>query len=230
MQNKVSACLEKFKTLYDYQFAFRKYHGTSLALIEVTDSIYRHLDNHEKTIGVYLNFQITFDTVNHNILIHKLSINGIRGTVLNWFKNYVSSRKQFILLADAKSDILDITCGVLQGSILGLLFFLIYVNDIQNCSSEAKLKLLADDTNLFVFGKSFSETSTRSNSLLSDLNKWFIANKLCLNIEKTCYSAFSNNSPDCNDLNSIDLKINAAKIKMCGSVKYLKVWIDDRLN
>ena len=92
----------------------------------------------------------------------------------------------------AKLDILDITCGVPQGSILGPLLFLIYVNDIQNCACEAKLKLFADDTNLFVFGKSFSETSTKSNSLLSDLNKWFLANKLSLNIDKTCYSAFSN--------------------------------------
>jgi len=85
------------------------------------------LDNHEKTIGVYLDLQKTFDmpTVNHNVLIHKLSIYGIRGTVLSWFKNYLSNRKQFTVLADTKSDILDITCGVPQGSTLGPLLFLI---------------------------------------------------------------------------------------------------------
>jgi len=136
---------------------------------------------------VYLDLQKAFDTVNHDILIHRLSIYGIRGTVLSWFKNYLTNRKQFIVLADAKSDILDITCGVPQGSILGPLLSLIYVNDIQNCASEAKLKLFANDTNLFVFGKSFSETSTKSSNLLSDLNKWFLANKISLNIEKTCY-------------------------------------------
>jgi len=124
---------------------------------------------------VYLDLQKAVDTVNHDILIHKLSIYVIRGTVLSWFKNYLTNRKQFIVLADAKSDILDITCGVPQGSILSPLLFLIYVNGIQNCASEAKLKLFADDTNLFVFGKSFSETSTKSNSLLSELNKWFFS-------------------------------------------------------
>jgi len=76
---------------------------------------------------VYLDLQKTFDmpTVNHNVLIHKLSIYGIRGTVLSWFKNYLSNRKQFTVLADTKSDILDITCGVQQGSTLGPLLFLI---------------------------------------------------------------------------------------------------------
>jgi len=88
-----------------------------LVLIEVIDSIYRHLDNHEKTIGVYLNLPKAFDTVNHNILIYKLSIYGIRGTVLSWFKNYLLNRKQFIVLADGKSDILDITCTVPQGTL-----------------------------------------------------------------------------------------------------------------
>jgi len=230
MQNRLCTYLEKFNILYDYQFGFRKYYGTALALIEVIDSIYRHLDNHEKTIGVYLDLQKAFDTVNHDILIHKLSIYGIRGTTLTWFKNYLSNRKQFTVLADAKSDILNITCGVPQGSILGPLLFLIYVNDIQDCASEAKLKLFADDTNLFIFGKSFPEISTKSNSLLINLNKWFVANKLSLNIDKTCYSAFSNNPPNCNDYSQIDLKFNSVNIKKCESVKYLGVWIDDKLN
>jgi len=76
----------------------------------------------------------------------------------------------------------------------------------------------------------FSETSTKSNSPLSDLNKWFLANKLSLNIEKTCYSAFSNDLSNRNDYSSIDLKINGANVKMCDSVKYLGVWIGDKLN
>ena len=80
-----------------------------------------------------------------------------------------------------------------------------------------------DDTNLFIFGKSFPEISTKSNSLLINLNKWFVANKLNLNIDKTCYSAFSNNPPNCNDYSQIDLKFNSANIKKCESVKYLGV-------
>ena len=112
MQNTLSAYLEKFNILYDYLFGFREFLSTSLALIKVIDSIYKHLDNREKTIGVYLDLQKAFGSVNHDILIHKLSIYGIRGTVLSWFKNYLTNRKQFIVLADAKSDILDITCGV----------------------------------------------------------------------------------------------------------------------
>ena len=91
------------------------------------------------------------------------------------------------------SDVLEIACGVPQGSVLGPLLFLIYVNDIHNAVPEAKLKLFADDTNLFVFGKSFIETGTNTNLFLNNLNNWFLANKLSLNIEKTCYSVFLKN-------------------------------------
>jgi len=150
----------------------------SIIIIIIIIIIYNQLDKGEKIMGVYLDLQKAFDTVNHDILIYKLATYGIRGTTLNWFRNYLTNHKQFTIVNDTKSDVLDITCGVPQGSVLGPLLFLVYVNDIQNSVPEAKLKLFADD-------------STNTNKLLNNLNKWFVGNKLSLNIQKTCYSAFS---------------------------------------
>ena len=116
----------------------------------VIDSIYQHLDNHEYTIGIYLDLQKAFDTVNHDILLYKLSNYGIGGVVYQWFKKYLSDRKQFISVAGVSSEIGSISMGVPQGSVFGPLLFLLYVNDIHKA---AKVKLFADDTNLFLYDK-----------------------------------------------------------------------------
>ena len=106
------------------------------------DSIYQHLDNHEYTIGIYLDLQKAFDTVNHDILLYKLSNYGIRGVVYQWFKTYLSDRKQFISVAGVSSEIESISMGVPQGSVLGPLLFLLYVNDIHKAVLDAKINYL----------------------------------------------------------------------------------------
>jgi len=95
-------------------------------------------------------------------------------------------------------------------------------------NTESQLKLFADDTNLFIFGKSFLEDSIKTNKLLNNLNKWFVGNKLSLNIQKTCYSAFSSGQAY-NDYDLNSLNINGITIKRCDSVKYFGVWIDDKV-
>ena len=93
--------------------------------------------------------QKAFDTVNHFILIQKLEKYGVRGLVLDWFKSYLINRKQYTVISDYQSKLQTVTCGAPQGSVLGPLLFLIYVNDIQSAVSSATVKLFADDTNLF---------------------------------------------------------------------------------
>ena len=149
MYRRLSNFLEKNNILYGYQFGFRKNHSTSQAIMEVLDSIYQYCDNHEITVRIYIDLQKASDTVNHSIFLQKLAIYGVRGTVLKWFESYLSNRKQYTVLPDYESELDSITYGVPQGSVLGPLLFLIYVNDIQNAISEAKIKLFADDTNLF---------------------------------------------------------------------------------
>jgi len=135
--------------LYKYQFGFRKNHSTSLALISVMDEIYHQIDNGNIIAGIYFDLQKAFDTVDHGILLAKMRNYGVRGIVLNWFRN--SNRKQYVIVDGVSSSESTVDCGVPEGSVLGPLLFLIYIDDIQYCLYNANLYLFADDTNLFVW-------------------------------------------------------------------------------
>jgi len=147
------------------------------------DNIYRNMDLKNVTVGIYLDLQKAFDTVDHGILLHKLYVYGIRGITLDWFRDYLRNRQQFVTLTDISSDMGNITCGVPQGSVLGPLLFLLYINDIQNCTYDFSIKLFADDTNVFVHGKSLDEV--KANNSLALLSKWFTVNKISLSVDKT---------------------------------------------
>jgi len=218
--------LHQNKILYEFQFGFRKQHSTVLALMEVMDSIYSHLDNHDFILGIFLDLQKAFDTVNHEILLYKLDNYGIRGVVYQWFKSYLSQRRQFTSVAGVCSKIDYISTGVPQGSVLGPLLFLLYVNDIYNAVSEGKLKLFADDTNIFFYNKNLADLYNKANVSLSELSKWFTANRLSLNIDKTCYSVFGILK---NDLQNLQLKINGKPISNVDDCKYLGILIDSKL-
>ena len=107
------------------------------------------LDNNEAVIGIYLDLQKAYDTVNHTMLLYKMYQYGIRGITYNWFVSYLANRFQFTSVDNVHSGLLTVTCGVPQGSVLGPLLFLLYVNDITNAVPGESVKLFADDTNLF---------------------------------------------------------------------------------
>ena len=149
--------LEKYNILYEFQFGFRQGHSTEHALVEIVDKIKHAIDNNELTCGLFLDLSKAFDTVNHNILLQKLEHYGIRGTALNLFKSYLSNRKQYVQIDKCKSKTLPITCGVPQGSVLGPLFFILFINDLPNCCPEGKIRLFVDDTTLELSGKCLNE-------------------------------------------------------------------------
>ena len=214
--------------LYKHQYGLRKNHSTNLALLTLIDRIVQAFENREMVLGVFLDFSKAFDTVDHNILIEKLHCYGIRGVALEWIKHYLCDRKQYVVYKNIKSFQGNIKCGVPQGSILGPLLFLIYVNDMANVSDILFPILFADDTSVFVSGKNLIEMTNKINIELKKIVVWLKVNKLSLNVSKTRCILFK--SPRQKIKQLYDISINDQVIDYVDHIKFLGVVIDASLS
>ena len=179
--NRLINFLNKYDILSRNQYGFRKNYSTAHALIQLYDKISNALNNKRVTLGLFIDPSKAFDTVNHEILLDKLEYYGVRGIALQWFESYLlSCRKQFVQYNGYNSSSLDITCGVPQGSILGPLLFLVYINDLGNVSKVLELILFADDTNIFYSHTDASYIMEVVNLELKKITCWFFTNKLSI--------------------------------------------------
>lgn len=195
----ISKVFEKiiYEQLYEYlstnellseqQFGFRRFHSTATALLDCSNEWFVNMDRGLYNLVVFLDLKKAFDTVNHDILLAKLELYGIKDPTLKLFKSYLSHRTQFCHVNGKFSDSIPISYGVPQGSVLGPLLFLIYINDLPNCLERTTARLFADDTNITASGKSIEEAEVALNYDLHNIKEWLLANKLCLNIVKTEY-------------------------------------------
>ena len=140
---------DKNYLFYSNQYGFRKLHSTELAGLELTDRILKDIDERNVSLAIFMDLSKAFDTLDHQILLKKLHNYGITGPALKWFSSYLTGRLQYVEIDGISSDVLPLTTGVPQGSILGPLLFLIYMNDIHNVTNQFNFILYADDTSLY---------------------------------------------------------------------------------
>ena len=234
MYNRLYKYLTINNILYKKQFGFQKSHSTEHAIMQLVDQINNSFEHDQYTLGVFIDLSKAFDTVDHEILIAKLENYGIKGNNLNWFKSYLKNRKQFIRVENISTDFQEIVCGVPQGSILGPLLFLIYINDLKDASNILNSIMFADDTNLFYSHRNIETLFSTMNIELENINEWFKANKLSLNVKKTKFILFYKKaltkSGNVTPLNIPSLQIGNKNIERVSSIKFLGVMLDEHLS
>ena len=175
----------------DHQFGFTKNRSTAEALICLTEKIYKNLNDKHSSALILLDFAKAFDSVNHDILLRKMELMGIKNLELKWFESYLTNRLQFIKLGEHISDSAQLKAGVPQGSILGPLLFTIFTNDFSNSHNSFSVSF-ADDTSVLISDKSENTLAEKVRTNLTSIMNWVKANKLTLNIQKTTYIIISN--------------------------------------
>ncbi|XP_057299399.1 uncharacterized protein LOC130630019 [Hydractinia symbiolongicarpus] len=176
--------LENHKLLSEHQFGYRRRRSTELATMLLADSIRKEVDNGNLVGVLYIDLSKAFDTLNHPALLEKLSSCGINGTTHEWFSDYLFNRKQMCVVENSKSDLMSVTCGVPQGSILGPLLFLVYFNDLNECLKNSIDIEFADDTVIYIAGANKCIIENLLNNDLKNVSSYFEENGLVINLKK----------------------------------------------
>ena len=248
----ISKIVEKVihKQLYSYmnnhqlfnnsQYGFRESHSTEYAAMEFADNTLKQMDDGLLPFSVFIDLSKAFDTLDHTIMLTKLKHYGIQGTSLDWFRSYLTNRTQYTIFKGVKSIPKQIETGVPQGSVLGPLLFLIYINDLPRASKALHAILFADDTNLqgtmstfYTFvpksKDDFKILSIRINYELSKINEWLEINKLSINVDKTKYMIFHNKQRNIDAYENLELEINNLPIKRTKTFNFLGIIINENL-
>ena len=186
VQIQLKEYLLKHKFITHYQSAYIKNHSTQSSLHNIVSDILNGINNNETSMLCFLDLQKCFDTIDHNILLCKLEKYGIRGRNLKFFKHYLSDRKQRVNVNGQESSFLNILFGVPQGSILGPILFLLFINDLPTCLRHCECNLFADDTVIYTMSGDKQSAMTDLQSDINNIYDWFTRNRLSVNVNKSC--------------------------------------------
>ena len=225
--------IDEHELLSPYQYGFRRLHSTDHAILDIVNTIQSNMDKKLFSCGVFIDLQKAFDTVNHDILLQKLHFYGFRGIINTWFKSYLHGRLQTTQIGENICTKEHITCEVPQGSVLGPLLFLMYINDIHNCSQKFHFFLFADDTNLIYADKNLRALEKTVNDELKNVYDWLSSNKLSLNTKKSNFVIFHPYQKKLTYKPNINMFDNALKqnlsLECKDFIKYLGVLMDKNL-
>nr|CAI5840509.1 unnamed protein product [Callosobruchus analis] len=219
----------------DIQHAYQKNKSTQTALFQFINKIYNILEDELSPLGVFLDLSKAYDTIDHDVLLNKLNLYGIRGTSLQWIKSYLHNREQQVLIkVDIRkivSEGIKVKMGIPQGSVLGPVLFILYVNDIKSITIDetwCHISTYADDTNILVQGQTISDLKYRTAEVFNVSKEWFTKNKLIINPEKTNLVLFKTNKANLNAPET--LNIGDIPVTMSKTVKFLGLLVDDTLS
>ena len=211
------------------QSGFRSLHSTATALLEATDNWAFNIDKGNVNAVIFLDLKKAFDTVDHSILLSKLKAYGVGSNSFNWFKSYLDNRMQKCFVNGSLSDSQPLICGIPQGTILGPLLFLLYINDLPNCLANAHPRMYADDTHLTFASNDVAHLEENMNDDLDKITEWLTANNLTLNSSKTEFMLIGSRQR-LNTFNRLpSFTIDGNSIKQVESTKSLGVYIDENL-
>ena len=226
MVSRLNSFISRNNLISNNQFGFRAGRSTSDAALEFLNETIDAIDNRGYNIAIFLDLQKAFDTVNHGILIKKLERLGFRGIILEWFKSYLSGRSITVYVNKTLSEVRNISVGLPQGSVCSPILFLLYINDMCNVCGNLKCIQFADDTTLFSAGNSLIDLCADINATLVEIDKWLLANRLSLNINKTKYIIFTQNP---RMFPEVILTIRGHQLEQVKSIKFLGIHIDENL-
>ena len=226
---KLQNHLDNNNLLSDIQFGFRRGKSTEHAIHSMVKDIHSSFDENKICIGIFLDIKKAFDSLDRSILLNKLRYYGICDNELKWFETYLANRKQFVTYNNCSSETRRVDFGVPQGGVVSPLLFLVYINDIVNCSNLIGCVLYADDTNLYLSSNKIDDLYLRANHALSNFKNWFDSNKLSLNADKTKYMIFHRKQrqlPSCIH----KLYLDNLEVEKVNYAKFLGVVLDPHLS
>lgn len=227
MLDRLLNFLNKYKLLSNNQHGFTKNKSTISALVAFIHVIYKNLDKTNEVLASFIDLSKAFDCVNHEILLRKLSLLGIRGSCYHWFESYLFGRRQYVLCNGRESEVMSSKCGVPQGSILGPALFIIFINDLDATTTSSTITKYADDISLTSCSDNYLSLVKEVNQKLNHIYSYLSNNNLIMNDKKTVNMAFYASSNKCPQ--SALIKVNNKTITQTDSFKLLGITLDEYL-